>query len=247
MAELILCDVSAGLCTLTLNRPDKLNAMNGAAFGELAAHLDMIEASGDRIECIVLRGAGRSFCAGHDLDGMSDGSGGGDLKRLETLTIGRLAEIDIPVIAAVHGHCLTGGLELALAADIIVAAHSARFADTHGRYDLVPIWGLSQRLPRRVGRAKALEMMLASRTYGGREAEVMGLANLCVEDNQFDSAVQAFADDIMANATRANRAFKRLLRETDGLTLRAGIAYELHHTAGRGPQMAERIAGRKKR
>lgn len=246
MAERIQCEMAEGLCTLTLNRPEKLNALDVAAFHELAAHLDMIEAAGEAIQCVVLRGAGRSFCAGHDLAAVADGSQSAEIKRLESRTIERLAELEAPVIAGVQGHCVTGGLELVLACDIIVAAKSARFADTHGRWDLVPIWGLSQRLPRRVGRAKALEMVLASRAYGGAEALAMGLANLCVADEELDAAVAAFAADIMANATRANRAFKRLLRDTEAMNLRAGLAYEFHHTAGRGPEMAARLAARNK-
>lgn len=244
MADLILRETTNGCCTLTLNRPEKRNALTLDAFRELAAHADAIEAERDAIGCIVLKGAGRSFCAGHDLDSIGSGHEGEQAKRFETGTIERFAEIDIPVVVAVQGHCLTGGLELALAADIIVAAESARFADTHGRWDLVPVWGLSQRLPRRIGRAKALEMMLASRSYTGREAEAMGLANLCVADDRLDEAVAEFVQDILANAARANRAVKRLMRETDGLTLRAGIAYELHHTAGRGSRVAVRRPAR---
>jgi enoyl-CoA hydratase/carnithine racemase len=244
MTDLIRCDIRDGLCTITLNRPEKLNALNVEAFRQLASHIDTIETAGDAVQCILLKGEGRSFCAGHDLKGIAEGSEGSEAKRLESGTIERLAELDIPVVAAVRGHCLTGGLELVLAADIIIAAESARFADTHGRWDLVPVWGLSQRLPRRIGRARALEMMLASRSYDGHAAVAMGLANLCVPDDALDAAAQEMVRDIMQNAARANRAVKRLLRETEGLRLRAGIAYELHHTAGRGPEMAGRIARR---
>lgn len=239
MAGLILCKIEQGLCTLTLNRPEKLNALNIEAFRELADHLDAMAA--ETVQCVIIRGQGRSFCAGHDLGSIADGGEGSAEKRFESGTIERLAELDVPVIAAVQGHCLTGGLELALAADLIVATESARFADTHGRWDLVPVWGLSQRLPRRIGRAKALEMMLSSRSYSGFEAAAMGLANLCVSDDALDATVSELARDIMNNSSRANRAVKRLMRETDGLTLRAGLAYELHHTAGRGPEMLERM------
>jgi enoyl-CoA hydratase len=249
MTGTILCRIEAGLCTLTLNRPEKLNALDVHAFTELSKHLDTIERQREThsIGCIVLCGAGRSFCAGHDMSSITTGHEGNDAKRLETGTLERLAELDIPIVAAVQGHCLTGGLELVLVADIIVAAESARFADTHGRWDLVPVWGLSQRLPRRIGRARALEMMLTSKTYTGRQSEAIGIANLCVPDPELDAAVQAITADILSNAWRANRAVKKLFRETDGMTLRGGIAYELHHTAGRGPEMEQRIARWRKR
>jgi enoyl-CoA hydratase len=241
MTDPILFAIADGLCTLMLNRPDKLNALSLETFRALDAHLDTIAERQTEIGCILLRGAGRSFCAGHDL-GDLDATAGLERKRFETGVIERLAEIPMPVVAAVQGHCMTGGLELALAADIIIAAETARFADTHGKWDLVPIWGMSQRLPRRIGPARAAEMMYAGRAYTAAQAAAMGLVNFTVPDAELDREAQALATDICANAWRATRAMKTLLRETDGMTLRAGIAYELHHTAGRGPEMDERIA-----
>jgi enoyl-CoA hydratase len=174
---LVLRNDADGICTLTLNRPDKLNAVTPALFTELRAHLDAIAADGDALGVIVLRGAGRSFCAGHDLAEV----GAMDLAwlRHESRTLEMFAQLPQIVIAAVHGHCLTGGLELALAADWIVAAESARFADTHGKFGLVPMWGMSQRLPRRVGTARALDLMTTCRRIDGQEAERIGLANSC--------------------------------------------------------------------
>lgn len=243
--ESILCSVSDGLCRLTLNRPEKLNALNAGSFHDLAAHLDRVAV--EPVGCVLLTGAGRSFCAGHDLDGIAGGSEEGAIKRFETGIVERLATLPMPVVAAVRGHCLTGGLELALAADIIIAGESAKFADTHAKWDLVPIWGLSQRLPRRVGVARAQEMMFASRTYSGAQAAAMGLANLCVPDADLDAEAERMCADILANSWRAARAMKKLIAATDGMTLAAGIAWELHHTEGRGPEMADRIARMRKR
>jgi enoyl-CoA hydratase len=235
-----------GCCTLTLNRPEKLNALNFAVFKELDAHLAHIEANVATIGCIVLRGAGRSFCAGHDLDDIGGGGEGRDVAHFETRTIERLSNLPQPVVAVVQGHCLTGGLELALGADIIVAAESAKFADTHGKWDLVPVWGLSQRLPRRIGRAKALEMSFTSRTYSGREAAAMGLANFCVADAELETTVAAFVKDLLANSWRSNRAIKALIDDTDGMNVKAGLAHELHRSIGRGTEMAERLAKMRK-
>lgn len=242
-APTVLCSIAGGLCTLTLNRPARLNALDLAMLGEFDAHLAGI---GDDVGCVVLRGAGRSFCAGHDLGEIGEGQGA-ETKRIESGIVARLAGLGPPVIAAVQGHCLTGGLELALAADIIVAAESARFADTHSRWDLVPVWGLSQRLPRRIGRAAALEMMFTGRTVTGEEAARIGLAGRCVPDADLDAAVEALVAQILANAARANRAIKRLVLETDGMAERDGVAHELDRTAGRGPEFAERVARWRKR
>ena len=239
--ELVLCEVKDGLCTLTLNRPQKLNALNHDVFKALAAHIDRIETRSADIGCVMLRGAGRSFCAGHDLDDIGGGREGSDVARFESRTIERLANLPQPVICVVQGHCLTGGLELALGGDIIIAAESAKFADTHGKWDLVPVWGMSQRLPRRIGRARAMEMMFTSRTYSGREAAEMGLANFCVADAELDAAIDRFAKDVLANSWRSNRANKKLLADTADMSMAAGLAHELHRSEGRGPEMAERL------
>jgi enoyl-CoA hydratase len=245
MNELVTCTIDSGLCRITLNRPDKLNALAAASFREIDAHLDRI--AGEDVGCILLSGAGRSFCAGHDLDDISADAEGAEVSRLETGVVERLASLPIPVVAAVQGHCLTGGLELALAADIIIAAEGAKFADTHAKWDLVPIWGLSQRLPRRIGLAKTYEMIFASRTYSGVEATAMGLANFCVPDDQLADEAERFCRDTLANSWRALSAIKRLVQQTDGLPLAAGIAWELHHTAGRGPEMNDRLERMRKR
>src|SRR5579871_5494827 len=229
-----------GAATLTLNRPDKLNALNVALFAELDAHVADLERD-DGVGLVIVRGAGRCFSAGHDL---SDIATGERLPRanFQAGIIERLANLPQPVISAVHGHCYTGALELALAGDIILAAESAKFADTHAKWALTPVWGLSQRLPRRVGSAKAREMMFTCRTYSGREAEAMGLANACVPDAAFEGAIDALAEEIAANSSHSHAANKRLLEDTDGLSLAEGLAHEVFRGEGVGPDMRERIA-----
>ncbi|HUO93960.1 MAG TPA: enoyl-CoA hydratase/isomerase family protein [Rhizomicrobium sp.] len=241
MSDLVLREDKDGLCTLTLNRPEKLNALNYEVFKSLAGHIDDIETHPAHVGCVLLKGAGRSFCAGHDLDHISGGREGHHVAQFESHTIERLSNLAMPVVCVVQGHCLTGGLELALGADIIIAAESAKFADTHGKWDLVPVWGLSQRLPRRIGPARAKEMMFTSKTYSGREAAAMGLANICVPDAELDASVAQFAAAVLANSWRSNRANKKLIADTEGMTLEAGLAHEIHRSEGRGPEMAERL------
>lgn len=239
MNSSVLCTVADGLCRLTLNRPDKLNALNAAMFEEMARCLDRLD--WNEVRCLVLTGAGRSFCAGHDLDDLASGAESGAVEKMENRLVERLATLPVPLIAKVRGHCYTGGLELVLAADIIVAAKDARFADTHAKFDLVPIWGLTQRLPRRVGMAKAKEMMFTSRSYDGVEAARMGLANFAVDDSELDEAVEVLCADVLRNSGRSNRAIKRLLIDTDGMSLAQGNAWELHHSEGHGPGFDELI------
>ena len=240
MTELVLREDEGRVAMLTLNRPDKMNALNIALFLELDAHLDAIEGD-EGIGAVVLRGAGRGFCAGNDLDGLAQGVVA-PRPNLQASVIERLANLPQPVIVGVHGVCFTGGLELALAGDIIIAAQSARFGDTHARFSLTPIWGMSQRLPRRIGTYRAREMMFTCRTVLAEEAVSIGLANRCVADEAFDAALREAAAGIAGHSAFSHRAMKRLLLESDGLPIGAGLAHEIVHTAGRGPDMQERIA-----
>ena len=242
MAPLVLREDRDGLATLTLNRPDKLNALTVAVFQALRDHVRQIAAAPDQIGLVVVRGAGKCFSAGHDLADIATGEHAPS-PNFQADTIELLARLPQPVISAVHGHCYTGALELALAGDMIVASESAKFADTHARWALTPIWGMSQRLPRRVGLAKAQEMTYTARTYTGAQAEAMGLVNWCVADAQFDAEVEKFARSILANSWFSLRANKRLYQETEGMNLRAGLSYEIHRTEGQGPDMQARIAG----
>lgn len=242
MSGLVLRRDKDGAATLTLNRPDKLNALNVEVFRELDAHVRRLATETETVGLVILRGAGRCFSAGHDL---GDIAAGEKLPEpfYQSKVIERLADLPQPVITAVHGHCYTGALELALAGDIVFAAEGAKFADTHAKWALTPVWGMSQRLPRRVGTYKAREMMFTARTIGGREAERIGLANICVADEVFDAELDRLAADILANSWFSHRANKRLVRETDGLPLEAGLAHEIFRGEGRGPDMEARIAG----
>ncbi len=237
--NLILRNDVDGICTLTLNRPDKRNAVNRELFRTFRAHVNDIEANGSQIGIIVINGAGGHFCAGHDLQSEPHPDAFGWLRQ-EMLTLERLTKLRQPVIAAVQGVCYTGGLEFALSADLIVAGESARFADTHGKWGLVPGWGLSQRLPRRVGQSKALEMMLTCQPYSGQEAAEMGLANYCVPDEELGAKVSELCAAILANSWHSNAENKRLVYDTDGIPLSQGLNHELMRNAGFDKSAADR-------
>ena len=242
MSELVIREDKDGVATLTINRPDKLNALNVAVFQSLEKHITTLETETETVGCIVLRGGGRCFSAGHDL---KDIEAGEKLPRpnFQAHVIEHLANLPQPVITAVHSHCYTGALELALAGDIILASENAKFADTHAKWALTPVWGMSQRLPRRVGQVKAAEMMFTANTYSGREAETMGLCNICYPDDTFEASVESFCSQMLTNSWFSLRANKKLLRQTDGLTLDAGLAHEIYKNEGVGPDMAVRIGG----
>lgn len=239
MSERVLRSDADGLCTLTLNRPDKLNALDTLAFEELDAHLAALERQTDIIGCVVLRGAGRGFCAGADLTAMGKAPVAPSFK---PGVVDRLAALPQPLIAAVHGVCYTGGLELALACDFILSDPAAFFADTHGKWGLVGAWGMSQRLPRKIGISAAKRMMMTARTLNAEEAKEIGLVDLLSAEGRLDDLVSTFVGDLLANSWHTNFAAKRFMRETDHLPLSEALAFERSHYPGDAPDHMERIA-----
>jgi len=181
MAELVLRNDHEGCSTLTLNRPEALNALSPALFVELREHLDDIAQHTDEIGVVILAGAGRSFSAGNDLKAIRAGETAPG-PHFQAETIDALEALPQPVIGAIQGHCYTGSLELALGCDLLLASESAKFCDTHGKWGMSPTWGMGSRLPRRVGIQRAREMMFSGRVVRGPEAAEIGLALECVAD-----------------------------------------------------------------
>jgi len=243
---LVLRADNDGLCTLTLNRPDVLNALSPGLFVELRAHLDALSGETDRIGCVILHGQGRSFSAGNDLKAIQAGERA-PAPHFQAETLDALESLPQPVIAAVHGHCYTGSLELVLACDLLIAAESARFADTHGKWGMSPTWGMSQRLPRRVGLVTARELMFSGRVIDGAEAAAIGLANRCVPDDQLLPAATAMARSFLENSWFTLRMDKTLVNGGLDRTLRAGLDYERTTSPGAGPDTAKRLGGFQKR
>ena len=238
---LILRSDTDGVATLTINRPDKLNALNVEVFKALRSEIEALKEQTDEIGCVVLRGAGKCFSAGHDLNDIAEGE---DLPEpnFQANTIRALTDLPQLVITAVHGHCYTGALELALGGDMIIASENAKFGDTHAKWGLSPIWGLSQRLPRRIGQAKALEMMMTCRTYSAREAEAMGLATLCFPDAEFDASLKAFCASVLENSWYSLRENKKLVRNGEDMALAEGLDAEIANTPGVAPDAMDRVA-----
>ena len=237
--QLVLRDDSDGVATLTLNRPEKLNSLTVGMFKELRRHvLDL--AKDTSVHCVVIRGAGKCFSAGHDLGDIAEGEKVPSVGwHSETLRL--MERLPQPVIAAVHGHCYTGALEVALAADFIVAADTARFADTHAKWALTPIWGMSQRLPRRVGIATAKRLMFTAETVKADEALRMGLVEMVLPSDQFDAGIMKLTQQITANSAFSHAANKRLLEATDARDMDSGLQWEILNNEGVGPDMKARI------
>ena len=242
MADLVLREDSEGLSTLTLNRPEALNALSPSLFNELRGHIDDIGGKTEEIGVVILCGKGRSFSAGNDIRAIQAGETAPS-PYFQAETLDAIEALPQPVIAAVQGHCYTGALELVLACDLLVAAESAKFADTHGKWGMSPTWGMSQRLPRRLGLVRAKEMMFSGRVVSGAEAAEMGLANRCVPDDQLTDAAAAMARGFLENSWFTLRADKMLVNTGQRFTLADGLQYERENSPGRGPDLEERLKG----
>jgi enoyl-CoA hydratase len=230
-----------GVATLTLNRPEKLNALSKEVFEALDDHVEDIMRETKTIGVVVLRGAGGNFSAGYDMHEVLQYVKAHAKPHYHSEVIDKLAKLPQVVISAIQGHCSTGALELALAADLIVASESANFCDVYARWGLTPVWGLTLRLPHRIGTAKAAEMMLTSRSYTGREAQAMHLANFCFADGTFEAELDSLCKDILENSWYANHVIKHALVETEGLTLRDAYALDLFKNEGLAPDAVKRV------
>ena len=226
----ITITVEGPLATVSLNRPAALNAITPTMLEELNEAFDRLRAD-DAVRLVVLTGTGRAFSAGVDLKslGARELKGGAVGEVLDVPGRRLLATMEsMPklVVGKVNGFCFTGALELLLACDLIVCAEEAKFGDTHTRWGIRPSWGMSQRLPRRVGVMQARELSYTARTFSGVEAAAMGLANAAVPAAELDASVAALCASVLANSHGAVAAYKDLYRSTESLPLDQGLAYE---------------------
>jgi len=240
--DLVLREDREGVAAITLNRPQALNALSPSLFVELRTHIDNIATQIDSIGCVILQGNGKSFSAGNDLKAIQAGETAPS-RHFQAETLQAIENLPQPVIASVQGHCYTGSLELVLACDLLIASESAKFADTHGKWGMTPTWGMTQRLPRRVGSLKAKELMLTGRVVTGQESVNLGLANYCVADEELAERTWQLAQEIVKNSWHTLRADKALIVAGQQHHLDDGLEYERANSPGASPDMAERLAG----
>ena len=212
-SNLVLVDVADGVATVTLNRPEVRNALSlglRTAIPEAMAAVD----GRDDVDVIVLTGAGPAFCAGLDLKELSREDDGGRPTLVAKTTEWRFfKETEKPVIAAVNGPAVTGGLELVLQCDLIVASERATFGDTHARVGVLPGGGLTVRLPEAIGYRAALAMSLSGNFLTGRRAYELGLAYAVVPPEELLPAAKALAHDIMGADRATMRQVLAVYRE----------------------------------
>lgn len=226
----VLVDVDGAVATLTLNRPDALNAITPTMLEQLDDALERLGAD-ERVGIVVLTGAGRAFSAGVDLKALGDvaivDGAVGDLLDVPARRVTRLlSTMPAITIAKVNGFCFTGALELAIACDLVVAADEAKLGDTHVKWGLRPTWGMSQRLIRLVGPARARDLSFTARTFSGSDAAAWGLAARSVPRDELDAAVAELTAAVLANSPEALAAYKDLYAAALDHPLADGLAYE---------------------
>ncbi len=227
MTDTVLRQDEGRVAILTINRPDKLNALNQAVRDEALAHLEAIAADDD-IGAVVLTGAGeKSFVAGADI---GEFAGRSPFDQREAMRFPRIfdvmANFPKPVIAMINGFCLGGGCELAMSCDMRVASEKARFGQPEIKLGLIPGGGGTQRLPRLVGLGHAMRLTLTGDMIGAEEAGRIGLVDQVVAHDELRETTLALASKIAGFSPLTVRVAKESLRASERLSIEDGVLYE---------------------
>jgi len=224
MIDLVLVEKHDAVALVTLNRPDALNALSRALRAELVRVFDEL-ATDETVRAVVLTGAGRAFTAGVDLKeagetGFALGADGGDIDIARAL-----GAYPWPIIGAINGFAITGGFELALMCDVLLASTEARFADTHARVGIMPGWGLSQKLSRLIGASRAKELSFTGNFLDADTAERWGLVNRVYAENELVPAALKLGHDMCSCEPDLLKNYKAVIN--DGLAIEFGDALEM--------------------
>ncbi len=243
--QLVLVERTESIATVTLNRPEALNALSMALRQRIAEVFAELDAD-DSVEVVILTGAGRAFTVGLDLKEL-----GGEVAPETAINNRDLGEVigqmKKPVIGAVNGFAITGGFEIALMCDFLIASPEAKFADTHARVGVVPGWGLSQRLPRLIGINRAKELSLTGNYLDADTACAWGLVNRVVPATELLSTCMSLAKDIVSTDKATRDEIKRIMDAGWDTTLGEGmdIEDEASRAHSKAQVRAEKVAARR--
>lgn len=244
--DLVLVDKNAGVTTVTLNRPEALNALSSALRDRLCEVVTDL-ATDSATGVIILTGAGRAFTVGLDLKEL-----GGEVAAATATTSlslsDALSQVPQPIIGAINGFAITGGFEIALMCDFLIASPAACFADTHARVGVVPGWGLSQRLPRLIGINRAKELSLTGNYLDADTACSWGLVNRVVSAADLLATCDSLARDILSTDPATRRAIKTIMDQGWQATLAEGLELEGAANAEHGLRevRSAKVAARRK-
>ena len=228
ISDVVLVERQGAIAIITINRPEKLNALNDAVFAGLRRVLDAMESDAS-VKVLIITGAGqKAFVAGADIERLAQMD---TTEAFEQMTSGhrlflRIREYPKPSIAMVNGYALGGGFELALSCDMMVVSESAVFGFPEINLDTMPGWGGTQLAPRKMGSNRAMEMVLTGRHYSAAECHQFGFINRLVPAPQLRSAAVELATSIAQKNSFALEMAKNAVHQADALDLSAGMRYE---------------------
>jgi enoyl-CoA hydratase len=226
---MLLVEKSDGIAVVTLNRPEAMNALSKALRSELYKAMVALDAD-DEVSVVILTGAGtRAFTAGLDLKELGSEPGAMGAANAEGADENPVKAIELcrkPVIGAINGVAITGGFEVALACDVLIASENARFADTHARVGIMPGWGLSQKLSRLIGLYRAKELSLTGNFLDAKTACDWGLVNRVVPADELLTAAKKLAADMATIPVETLSLYKSIIDEGYGLAFTDAMALE---------------------
>jgi 2-(1,2-epoxy-1,2-dihydrophenyl)acetyl-CoA isomerase len=226
----LLVAQTGAVATITLNRPDKLNSFTAALHADL---LDVLRTAGgdDSVRCIVITGAGKGFCAGQDLGDLDLNNLQDVIEKQYNPLIKTIAGLQKPIIACVNGVAAGAGANMALNCDMVVAARSARFIQSFSQIGLVPDGGGSWVLPRLVGQAKAMALVMTAEPVMADDAEAMGMIYKVVDDADLQTTTHALATTLAALPTTALALTRNMIRQSSTNTLEVQLNVERDYQA----------------
>ncbi|MEM9712995.1 MAG: enoyl-CoA hydratase [Actinomycetota bacterium] len=239
MSDVVTVEIDGTTAVVTLDRPEARNALNSEVLREAPAAIERLDAD-DAIEAIILTGADPAFCAGLDLKelgstGANLGSSGADGRGPRR---GPFAPRTTPLIGAVNGPAVTGGLEYALACDFLIASERARFADTHARVGVMPGWGLTVLLPQAIGVRRARQMSVTGNYVDATTALAWGLVNEVVPHDGLLDRCRQLATDVASNDRRGVAQMLRTYEATTGVGVDEGWSIEARMAAEWAPSIS---------
>ena len=221
----VLLEKHDGFAVVTLNRPDAMNALSRELRKEfVAAFADC--ATDPAVRVIILTGNGKAFCAGFDLKELGSDNSDTAAEEVNNEVAWAMRAFDGPIIGAINGHCITGGFEMALACDVLIASERARFADTHARVGILPGWGLSQKLPRLIGLSRAKEISFTGAPVFAAQAYEWGLVNHIVTGEDLLPRAIAMAQDMCACVPQILQQYKSLIDDGYSMPLDKALEWE---------------------
>ena len=230
MPDVVLFDVSDRIATVTLNRPEARNALSSEVLSMLPRLMLEADAS-DAVDVVILTGTDPAFCAGLDLKELGSTASNLGARAVTPGAHGPFPAMTKPVIGAINGATVTGGLELAINCDFLVASERARFGDTHTRVGVMPGWGMTVLLPQAIGVRRAREMSYTGNFITAHDAYELGLVNHVVEHDSLIAFTRRLALDIISNDQAAVRQIRATYGAVAATTIDEGWKVEARDSA----------------